>query len=134
MRYRILGPLEVQPVVDHPALRRRKPRIVLAVLLLHANEVVSTDALIDAVWGASPPERAKGSLQNYLSHLRKALGGQRLVSEPGGYLLRVEPGELDVDVFERLVREASGARPAVRAERLRAALGLWRGPALDVFA
>ena len=134
MRYRILGPLEVHGVVDHPALRRRKPRIVLAVLLLHANEVVSTDALIDAVWGASPPERAKGSLQNYVSHLRKALGGQRLVSEPGGYLLRVEPGELDAEVFERLVREASGTRPAVRAERLRAALGLWRGPALDDFA
>src|SRR6185295_5478065 len=116
MRYRILGPLEVQAVVDHPALRRRKPRIVLAVLLLHANEVVSTDALIDAVWGDSPPERAKGSLQNYVSHLRKAIGEERLVSEQSGYMLRVEPGELDAEVFDRLVREAADAPPPRRAE------------------
>jgi class 3 adenylate cyclase/tetratricopeptide (TPR) repeat protein len=133
MRYRILGPLEVQAVVDHPALRRRKPRIVLAVLLLHANEVVSTDALIDAVWGASPPERAKGSLQNYVSHLRKAIGEERLVSEQSGYMLRVEPGELDAEVFDRLVREAADAPPPRRAERLRAGLALWRGTALADF-
>ncbi|HET9673400.1 MAG TPA: BTAD domain-containing putative transcriptional regulator [Gaiellaceae bacterium] len=130
MRYRILGPLGVQPVVEHPALQRRKPRIVLAMLLLHANEVVSTDALIDAVWGDSPPARARGSLQNYVSHLRKALGEERLVSEGSGYMLRVEPGELDAEVFERLVREASDAPAKLRAERLRSALALWRGPAL----
>ena len=58
MRYRILGPLEVQAVVDHPALRRRKPRIVLAALLLHANEVVSTESLIDALWEDERPETA----------------------------------------------------------------------------
>ena len=134
MRYRILGPLEVQPTVDHPALRRRKPRIVLATFLIHANEVVSTDALIDAVWGDNPPDSAKGSLQNYISHLRKALGDERLLSERGGYVLRVEPGELDAEVFDHLVREADQAPAAQRAERLRAALGLWRGAALADFA
>jgi class 3 adenylate cyclase/tetratricopeptide (TPR) repeat protein len=134
MRYRILGPLGVQPAVDHPALRRRKPRIVLAMLLLHANEVVSTDALIDAVWENRAPERAKGSLQNSISHLRKALGEERLLSAQGGYVLQVDPGELDAEVFERLVQEADGEPPARRAERIGAALALWRGAALADFA
>ena len=97
-------------------------------LLLHANEVVSTDALIDAVWGDTPPARARGSLQNYVSHLRKALGEDRLASEGSGYMRRVEPGELDAEVFERLVREAAGTPAKRRAERLRSALALWRGP------
>jgi class 3 adenylate cyclase len=134
VRYRILGPLEVDPVVDHPALRRAKPRALLALLLLHANEVVSTDVLLDALWGGSPPPRALGSLQNYVSHLRKSLGEEALVTRAPGYLLRVQPEELDLAVFERLVAETRGAEASVRAERLRSALALWRGPALADFA
>jgi class 3 adenylate cyclase len=134
VRYRILGPLEVDPVIDHPALRRAKPRALLALLLLHANEVVSTDLLLDALWGGSPPPRAMGSLQNYVSHLRKALGDDVLATRPPGYVLRVQPEELDLAVFERLVAEARTADASARAERLRSALALWRGPALADFA
>jgi DNA-binding SARP family transcriptional activator len=133
VRFRLLGPLEVDAAVDHPALRRHKPRALLALLLLRRNEVVSTDALLDGLWGESPPPRALGSLQNYVSHLRKALGDDALVRQPPGYLLRVGPDELDVDWFERLVADASGKHPAERAERLRSALALWRGPALADF-
>ena len=133
MRYRILGPLEVEPVVDHPALGRRKPRALLACLLLHANEVVSTDVLLEAIWPEEPPRRAVGSLQNFVSHLRKALGGERLVTRAPGYLLWVEPDELDAAVFERLVADARLVGPAERAERLRSALGLWRGAPLADF-
>jgi DNA-binding SARP family transcriptional activator len=133
VRFRLLGPLEVDAAVDHPALRRHKPRALLALLLLRRNEVVSTDALLDGLWGESPPPRALGSLQNYVSHLRRALGDDVLVRLPPGYLLRVGPDELDVDWFERLVADASGKQPAERAERLRSALALWRGPALADF-
>jgi DNA-binding SARP family transcriptional activator len=133
VRFRILGPLEVDAAVGHPALRRRKPRALLALLLLHRNEVVSTDALLDGLWGESPPPRALGSLQNYVSHLRRALGEHVLVTQPPGYVLRVGADEVDVDWFDRLVAEASGKDAAERAERLRSALALWRGPALADF-
>jgi DNA-binding SARP family transcriptional activator len=133
VRFRILGRLEVDAAVDHPALRRHKPRALLALLLLHRNEVVSTDMLLDGLWSESPPPRALGSLQNYVSHLRRALGDDVLVTQPPGYVLRVGPHELDADWFERLVSEASGKDAAERAERLRSALALWRGPALADF-
>jgi class 3 adenylate cyclase/tetratricopeptide (TPR) repeat protein len=128
VRYRVLGPLAVEGVADHPALRRHKPRALLALLLLHANEVVSTDTLLDGLWGESPPPRALGSLQNNVSHLRKALGEETLITQSPGYVLRVEPDELDSALFERLVDEAAACEPPERAERLRSALGLWRGP------
>jgi class 3 adenylate cyclase/tetratricopeptide (TPR) repeat protein len=133
VRYRLLGPLAVEGVADHPALRRHKPRALLALLLLHANEVVSTDTLLDGLWGDSPPPRALGSLQNNISHLRKALGEDTLVTRSPGYLLRVELDELDSALFERLVAEAAMCEPPERAERLRSALGLWRGPAFADF-
>ena len=133
VRFRLLGPLEVDAAVDHPALRRHKPRALLALLLLHRNDVVSKDALLDGLWGESPPPRAVGSLQNYVSQLRRALGEDVLVTQPSGYELRVGPDELDLDWFERLVAEAAGKGPAERAERLRSALALWRGPAFADF-
>jgi DNA-binding SARP family transcriptional activator len=133
VRFRILGRLEVDAAVDHPALRRHKPRALLALLLLHRNEVVSRDTLLDGLWGESPPPRALGSLQNYVSHLRRALGDDVLVTQPPGYVLRVGADELDLDWFERLVAEASGKDAAERAERLRSALALWRGPPLADF-
>src|ERR687895_1610537 len=94
VRFRLLGPLEVDAAVDHPALRRHKPRALLALLLLHRNDVVSKDALLDGLWGESPPPRAVGSLQNYVSQLRRALGEDVLVTQPSGYELRVGPDEL----------------------------------------
>ena len=130
MEIRILGPLEV--VVDGRPLVLGGPRqrALLAILALHANELVSRDRLIDEIWGDEPPETARTALQVYVSQLRKTLGRDTIQTRPGGYLLEVGEGELDSDVFEQLVGKTRGASPAVAAERLREALGLWRGPPL----
>jgi DNA-binding SARP family transcriptional activator len=109
-------------------------RSLLAYLLLHANELVSSDRLIDEVWGPQPPKTAAASLQNYISRLRRAIGPELIVSQPPGYVLRVDPERFDLTRFERLTAEARGAPPRERAEKLRAALSLWRGPALEDLA
>jgi DNA-binding SARP family transcriptional activator/tetratricopeptide (TPR) repeat protein len=109
-------------------------RALLAFLLLHANEPVSSDRLIDEVWGPTPPKTAGASLQNYVSRLRKAIGAELLLSQPAGYVLRVDPERFDLARFERLTAESRGAEPRERAEKLRAALALWRGPALEDLA
>ena len=96
--------------------------------------MISTDRLIDEVWGPTPPKTASASLQNYVSRLRKAIGAQSIVSQPAGYVLRVDPERFDLTRFERLTAEARGAEPRERAEKLRAALALWRGPALEDLA
>src|SRR5215216_110230 len=130
MDFRILGPLEVS-AHDRPlALGGIKQRSLLAVLLLHANEVVSSDRLIDELWGDAPPPTAAKSLQVHVSRLRKTLGEQRLATRPPGYLLQVDTSELDLSRFERLAGEATGVEPSRAAEKLREALALWRGPAL----
>jgi basic membrane lipoprotein Med (substrate-binding protein (PBP1-ABC) superfamily)/DNA-binding SARP family transcriptional activator len=141
VEYRILGPLEV--VRDgHPvALGSGKQRTLLAVLLLHAGEIVPTDRLIDLVWGEDPPRTAAHSVQIYVSELRRALGSAgrsaAIETRPPGYLLHIEAEALDARRFERLVTEARE-----RAERgdhagavrpLRAALELWRGSPLADF-
>src|SRR6266571_5333814 len=113
---------------------RQRMRALLAFLLLHANEPVSSDRLIDEVWGPAPAKTAGASLQNYVSRLRKAIGAELLTSQPAGYLLRVDPERFDLARFERLTAEARGAEPRERAEKLRAALALWRGPALEDLA
>jgi class 3 adenylate cyclase len=109
-------------------------RALLAFLLLHANEPVSSDRLIDEVWGPTPPKTAGASLQNYVSRLRKAIGAELLLSQPAGYMLRVDPERFDLARFERLTAESRGAELRERAEKLRAALALWRGPALEDLA
>ena len=127
MDFRILGPLEVFDD-DHPVpLGGARQRALLAILLTRANEVVSTDRLIDELWGEAPPRTAVNTLQYYVSRLRKLLGADRIVTRIPGYTIRLEPGELDLDQFERLVAQGG-------AEALREALGLWRGPALADFA
>jgi DNA-binding SARP family transcriptional activator len=134
MDFRLLGPLEV---VDHDrplALGGGRQRSLFAVLLLHANEVVSKDRLIDAMWGERPPPTAGKTVQVYVSRLRKQLGEGRLLTRAPGYLLSVERSELDLGQFERLVEEARGADPASAGESLRRALALWRGPALSDLA
>src|SRR5215211_3638678 len=108
MRYRVLGPLDVADVADTTALRRPKPRALLALLLLNANRPVSTDELVTGLWGSDAPASALGALQNYVSLLRKALGPDVVQTQPPGYVLRVEPGDLDLQVFEQLVAEAAG--------------------------
>src|SRR3954470_13292783 len=134
MEFRILGPLEVVEEGRPVSLERRRMRALLAFLLLHANEPVSSDRLIDEVWGPEPAKTAAASLQNYISRLRKAIGADAVVSQPPGYLLRVDPAHFDLAQFERLRDEARGAEPRERAHKLRAALALWRGPALDDLA
>ena len=123
MDFRILGPLEVLENGTPLELGARKHRELLAMLLIHANEVVSIDRLIDALWEEEPPERAQKALQVYVSQLRKTLGRERVETVPPGYRLRVSDGELDVDRFQAALAEG---RPDE-------ALFLWRGePLADV--
>ncbi len=137
MEFRILGPIEATEDGHLVTLGAAKQRALLAVLLLHANEVVSSDRIVDQLWGERAPTKAAKSVQVYVSQLRRLLGEGRLETEGRGYLLRVEPGELDADRFQALLeegREAHEAGAAARAaETLRTALDLWRGtPLADV--
>jgi DNA-binding SARP family transcriptional activator/class 3 adenylate cyclase/tetratricopeptide (TPR) repeat protein len=145
VEFRLLGPLEVLRDGRPVSLGGRKPRAVLAILLLHANEVVSADRLIDALWGESPPGAAGNTLQAHVSQLRKALGGKdgtasngRIRTQRPGYVIHVHPEELDLARFEHLVesgrRALAGRELDVAAGLLREALGLWRGPPLAEFA
>ena len=133
MDYRILGSLEVGPDGSQITVKGRKPRALLALLLLHRNEVVPAERLIDDLWGEDPPATAANTLQVYVSQLRKLVDGG-LVREGPGYSLQVEPDQLDAERFEHLVGEAAsalGRRAYVEAsELLVEALALWRGPAL----
>ena len=130
MEFRLLGPLEVVEGDRSLPLGRGRQRALFALLLLHANEVVSTDRLIDELWGEAPPRTALKGVQVYVSRLRKALGDGRLVTQAPGYVLRVDRSELDLGRFEQLVAEASAADGRTAADKLDAALGLWRGPPL----
>ena len=130
MQFRLLGPLEVAEQNTAAALGGVKQRSLLAVLLLHANEVVATDRLISELWGESPPATVAKSVQSYVMRLRRELGPERLHTRPPGYVLNVAPDELDLAVFERLRGEARRAEPARAAQKLREALALWRGPPL----
>jgi DNA-binding SARP family transcriptional activator len=110
-----------------------KQRALLAVLLLDVGRVVSTDRLIDSLWGEQAPRTAATSLQNFVSQLRKQLGSDVLVTKPPGYLLRVDPLQLDAHQANALLTTAREAPPEERAVRLREALELWRGPPLEEF-
>ena len=138
MEFRILGPLEVWDEGREVSLGGPKPRALLAVLLLHPNEVVPADRLIDELWGEDSPERAAAALRVNVSRLRKALRQDVLTTRSPGYVMRVLADELDLHRFERLVDEGRSllARglAADASERLRDALSLWRGPALADFA
>ncbi len=134
---RLLGPLEVSDDDRAVALGRGKQRSVLALLLLHANQVVSAERLIDGVWRGQRPQSAENTLQTYISRLRKVLGTERILTQAPGYLIRVQSEELDLVTFEGLAgrgRQALDAgKPTLAVDLLRRALGLWRGPALDEF-
>jgi DNA-binding SARP family transcriptional activator len=137
MEFRILGPLEVRDESGEVPLGGRKPRALLAVLLLHPNEVVPADRLIDELWGEDSPDGAATALRVNVSRLRKALPQDVLETRAPGYAIRVDREALDLHRFERLVDEgrsqlARGA-PADAAERLREALALWRGSPLADF-
>jgi DNA-binding SARP family transcriptional activator/DNA-binding NarL/FixJ family response regulator len=137
VEYRILGPLEAVEGGQPVPLGRLKERLVLAVLLLHANELVSRERLIDELWGESPPPTAKKAVNVYVSQLRKALtrnGHDPIATEDGGYRIGVDAAELDIAHLRQLLANARerSARDEVDAagELLREALALWRGPTL----
>ena len=131
MEFRILGPLEVVEQGRALVLGGSRQRTLLALLLTRANEIVSSDRLIDELWGAEPPRTAANALQYHVSQLRKTLAsGDAIVTREPGYLIRVGPDELDLFRFERLVTQAQRASPELSAQLLRDALGLWRGPVL----
>jgi DNA-binding SARP family transcriptional activator len=137
VEFGILGPLVVRRDGRELPLGPPQQRAPLAVLLLRRGEPVSSARLVDDLWGERPPPTAVKTVQVYVSRLRKSLGDGVLESTPVGYVLRLEPGELDLDEFERLLDEGRGLladeRPREANEALRHALGLWRGQALADF-
>jgi DNA-binding SARP family transcriptional activator len=134
LEFRILGPLEVVDEGRPVALGGQKQRALLALLILDAGRVVSVDRIVDALWGEWPPRTAPTSLQNFISHVRKIVGTDVLITRPPGYLLRIRPEQLDLEQFMRLVDEARGSLAPERAAKLAQALTLWRGPPLADFA
>jgi len=132
--FRILGSLEVSRNGRDMPLGGTRQRALLAILLLHRGEAVSPDRLIDELWGERPPDTATKTVQVYISRLRKLLGSEALLTRGGGYLLDVQPEQIDAHRFERLADEGRRKREAGDApaagERLKEALDLWRGPPL----
>ena len=136
--FRILGPLEVQDEGRLVPLGGTKQRAVLAILLVNRGEVVSVDRLADELWGDQPPDTATKTVQVYVSRLRKELGQDVLLTRGGGYLLDIEPAQLDAALFERLTDEGRAALERGEAntasDLLREALALWRGTPLGDLA
>jgi DNA-binding SARP family transcriptional activator len=131
LEFGVLGPLQVLEDGQAVALPRRRQRALLAVLLLHTGVALSSDRLIEELWGERPPRTARDALQNYVSQLRKVLGAGVLRTHDAGYALELEPDQLDLCRFERWCAEAKASPDAAgQAEKLRAALGLWRGEPL----
>ena len=115
-----------------------REQALLVLLLLHRGEVVSTDRILDVLWGERPPETAGKAVQGYVSHLRRSLGGDLLETRPPGYVLRADDERIDAVRFGRLAADARTAldrgETAAAAQQLDEALALWRGPALADFA
>ena len=130
LEFRVLGALEVLDEGLPVRLGGRNQRALLALLLLRANEPVSTERLVDQMWGEHPPRTATTSLQNSVSQLRKLLGPGLVLTRPTGYVLELDGAQFDLACFERLVGEARSAAPDQKAHLLREALGLWRGSPL----
>jgi serine/threonine protein kinase/DNA-binding beta-propeller fold protein YncE len=133
MDFRLLGPVEVGSNGRTLPLGGPKARTLLAHLLLEANRVVSADRLIDAIWGDEPPDTARNTLQTYIRHLRKALGGERIQYRSSGYAIMVDTDQVDALRFDALVQQARGllaVDPSESIRILQEALGLWKGPAL----
>lgn len=137
---RILGPLEAWVDGTRVELGGRRQQVLLAILALRANEVLSSDKLVEDLWGEHPPPTAHKALQNAVSELRAALGSagaDLILTQAPGYVLRLDGDALDARRFERLVAEGRSeleGNPRRAAKLLRDALALWRGEALADFA
>ena len=133
MEFRVLGPVQALSGGRPVPLGGPKQRALLAELLLHGGAVLPRDHLVDALWD-EPPSSARSSLQVYVHGLRRAIGTDRIETHGDGYRIRLEPGELDLARFERLIGKAEHAlaeeRVADAADDLDAALALWAGPPL----
>jgi DNA-binding SARP family transcriptional activator len=136
LRFRLLGPVQAL-LGDRPVpLGGTGMRGLLAMLLLEANQVVSLDRIVDVLWSHEPPESARTMVQGYVSRLRQRLatadpsGLVRIITNPPGYQLLVDESLIDLTVARTLVGESWGAPALRRAELLREAQALWRGPAL----
>src|SRR5262249_40865422 len=133
----ILGPLEVWSDGRAVRITGAKERALLALLLLHANETVAADRLIDELWSEAPPPTARKSLQVRIAGLRRALGDDVIATRGDGYGMALGGDQLDLHRFERLVSEGRAAltssNPTSAVALLRQALGLWRGPPLADF-
>ncbi|MEU7927266.1 BTAD domain-containing putative transcriptional regulator [Micromonospora sp. NPDC049801] len=136
MRFGILGSLRVG---GGSTVTAGRDRVVLAMLLLRAGRLVPVDELVDAVWEENPPATARAQLQTCVSRLRRRLTELgftpgTIVTDPAGYGVRIEPADLDANLFTRGVEVARAAGAAGRLvdarTHYRAALALWRGPAL----
>jgi len=138
MDFHILGPLEALVEGRDVAPAGSKRRALLALLLLHANETLTTDRLVDQLWGEHPPATAARTLQAHVSRLRRALGGNgagaAIVTREHGYQLTLDPERLDSHRFERLVTEGRAqlatGNTGRAASRFESALSLWRGTPL----
>ena len=113
VEFLVLGPLEVRDGDRILPLGGAKQRAALAILLLHRNQVVSRDRLVDGIWGDAPPASAAHTLETYISRLRKALHHdghpERLRTRPPGYLLRVDDGELDLQRLEAHIDQGAAS-------------------------
>jgi predicted ATPase/DNA-binding SARP family transcriptional activator len=132
--FRLLGPLEAHRNGQALALGAPKHRLLLALLLLNANDVVSREAAVDCLWDEDPPRRTETALQVYVHHLRSVVGHERIVTRGTGYLFRADTEEIDALLFERRLSEgraamAAGDNTAAKAA-LDGALELWRGEVL----
>jgi DNA-binding SARP family transcriptional activator/pimeloyl-ACP methyl ester carboxylesterase len=131
LQYELLGPLRVVEGGRDVTPARPKQRALLAMLLLHREEIVPGAQLIEALWGDEPPGTAQTALYGHVSALRKLIGADRIRTRPPGYLLRVSAGEVDIARFESLVSQARERDdPDERSACLREALALWRGEPL----
>jgi DNA-binding SARP family transcriptional activator/tetratricopeptide (TPR) repeat protein len=138
VRFRLLGPVEVEVAGETLWLPRRRERCLLGVLLLEPNRVIPRDRLAELLWDGDPPERARRTIQSHISRLRALLataGAQHdteLATVGDGYRMSVDPQTVDAHRFRALVEQAAETTdPDKRIDQLRAALDLWRGPPLD---
>jgi DNA-binding SARP family transcriptional activator len=128
--FRILGPVEVLLDGRVVPLGGQRQRSLLAVLLVHHGQVVPLDRLVDLLWGDRAPKTATTSLQNGISQLRRELGADVVETRAPGYIVDVDPATVDSVRFESMLAASRAAPAAERAELLRSALALWRGPPL----
>ena len=132
VEFRVLGPFEVWDGERLAPLSGRKQRALLALLVLRARQLVPTDVIVEELWGEAPPRTARDALHNYVSQVRRVIGSELLQTRDQGYLLAVEPDQVDLLRFERMVKEADVTGTIdQRAAMLREALDLWRGAPLS---